>query len=420
MTPGAPGASLPRVLAGVRGHGVVDLRRHLAVHGPPPARTGDLIGACEQAALRGRGGAAFPTAAKLAAVAARRGRKVVVVNGAEGEPMSAKDRVVLERVPHLVLDGAAAAAVAVGADDVVVAVPTGAIAARAALGAAIAERGDGRHVRVEPVPEAFLTGEETALVQALEGRRAVPTVSPPRPSERGLGRRPTLVQNAETLAHLALVARHGPAWFRALGPPGHPGSALVTLGGAVRAAGVHEIALGTNLQALLDALGEPEPVRAVLLGGYHGTWVDAAAAPRLTLDRDALAAARATLGAGVVVVLPRSACPVSEVARVVGWLAGETAGQCGPCVHGLSAIGAELAGLTDARGAGASLDRLRRWSGQVAGRGACHHPDGTARFLLSALEVFEPEFELHRRFGACEDCARRPVLRLPEPAVLAA
>ena len=176
--------------------------------------------------------------------------------------MSAKDRVVLERVPHLVLDGAAAAAAAVGAEEVVVAVPAAAVVAHAALRSAIAERGDGRHVRVQAVPEAFLTGEETALVQALEGRRAIPTVSPPRPSERGLGRRPTLVQNAETLAHLALVARHGPAWFRALGTPGHPGSALVTLGGGVRAAGVHEIALGTGLQTLLDALGEPRRAHA--------------------------------------------------------------------------------------------------------------------------------------------------------------
>lgn len=282
MTGAAPAvaASLPRVLAGAHGHRGVDLRRHVALHGPLAVRGPDLVAACEEAGLRGRGGAAFPTAAKLAAVAARRGRKVVVVNGAEGEPMSAKDRVVLERVPHLVLDGAAAAAAAVGAEEVVVAVPAAAVVAHAALRSAIAERGDGRRVRVQAVPEAFLTGEETALVQALEGRRAIPTVSPPRPSERGLGRRPTLVQNAETLAHLALVARHGPAWFRALGTPGHPGSALVTLGGGVRAAGVHEIALGTGLQTLLDALGEPaEPMRAVLLGGYHGTWVGAAAAP---------------------------------------------------------------------------------------------------------------------------------------------
>jgi NADH:ubiquinone oxidoreductase subunit F (NADH-binding) len=420
MSPPRAPRALPRVLAGIHEDRPLALSEHLAVHGPAGAPR-DLAAACEAAGLRGRGGALFPTAVKLRAVAEARGRPTVVVNAAEGEPMSDKDRLLLEAAPHLVLDGAVAAARAVGAREVVVATPTGAGHAQVAVSGAIAERDDGLTIRSATVPDAFLTGEETALIQALEGRPARPTTTPPLPAQRGLRRRPTLVQNAETLAHLALVARHGPEWFRALGTPDHPGSTLVTLGGAVGRPGVYEVALGTRLGDLVDHAGGPtEPLRAVLLGGYHGTWVDAEDIAGLSLHQAALTGRGLTLGAGVVVALPQSACPVTEVARVMDWLAAQTAGQCGPCVYGLTAIAGEVAELRRGRSDLRGMGRLERWSGMVAGRGACHHPDGTTRFLAGALRVFEAEFELHRRFGACEACRARPLLDLPASAALAA
>ncbi len=169
MSADAAPASLPRLLAGAGTYDGLSLAEHHAVHGPLP-RGGDLIGACARAGLRGRGGGLFPTAVKLGAVAAARGRRIVVANGAEGEPMSVKDRVLLERVPHLVIDGAVAAAAAVGADTVVIAVPHSRVHARAALAAALAERDDRAAVSVAGVPDAFLSGEETALIAALEGR----------------------------------------------------------------------------------------------------------------------------------------------------------------------------------------------------------------------------------------------------------
>ena len=402
----------------------VTLPRLLADHAVPFGRAsfgGELIAAVDRAGLRGRGGALFPTSVKLRSVAAGRGRRVVVVNGAEGEPMSVKDRVLLERVPHLVLDGAVAAAAAVGADTIVVAIPNARVHAHAAVDAALAERDDRPRIRVAGVPDAFLSGEETAPVAALEGRAPKPTLTPPRPSERGLKRRPTLVQNTETIAHIALIARHGPGWFRALGPADHPGSTLVSLSGCVAAPGVHEIAVGTRVGDLLErAGGLTEPARAVLLGGYHGTWVDGDRAASLRLEDDELARRRLTIGAGVVVALPQSACPVAEVSRIMTWLAEETAGQCGPCVHGLAAIAAEVADVRAGRAGRQALDRLRRWSGQIAGRGACHHPDGSARFLASALSLFEPELELHRRFGPCESCAAPAVLATPSTRAVAA
>ena len=331
-------ATLPRLLAD-----------HDAPFGPAPFGSG-LIAAVDQAGLRGRGGALFPTSVKLRSVAAGRGRRIVVVNGAEGEPMSVKDRVLLESAPHLVLDGAVAAAAAVGADTIVVAIPHARVHAHASVDAALAQRDDRPRIRVAGVPDAFLSGEETALVAALEGRAPKPALTPPRPSERGLKRRPTLVQNTETMAHIALIARHGPGWFRALGPADHPGSTLVSLDGCVAYPAVHEIAVGTRVGDFLErAGGLTEPARAVLLGGYHGTWVDADRAASLRLENDQLARRRLTFGAGVLVALPQSACPVAEVSRVMSWLAGETAGQCGPCVHGLAAIAAEVADVRAGR-----------------------------------------------------------------------
>jgi len=205
----------PRVLAGARPDGApVDLAAHLARYGPLPAGR-ELIAEVEASGLQGRGGAGFPTARKLAAVAGGRGRAIVVANGVEGEPISGKDRTLLRQVPHLVLDGVALAAAAVGARRAIVAVGAGAQREREILARALAER---RHARLErlqlsleAVPQRFVAGEETALVGWLDGRAAAPTFTPPRPFERGVGGAPTLVQNAETLAHVALIARHGAA-----------------------------------------------------------------------------------------------------------------------------------------------------------------------------------------------------------------
>lgn len=401
----------PRLLAGLSSGRTASRQEHLAVHGERAGRdAAALRDEVARSGLRGRGGAGFPTAVKLQAVAAGRGPRVVVVNAAEGEPLSDKDLRLLEHAPHLVLDGALAAAAAVGADEVVVALPDGAPAAHAALRAALVERVDADAVRIATVPETFLAGEESALIRALDGGPALPTVTPPRPAERGLRRRPTLVQNVETLAHLALIARHGASWFREAGTEAHPGSTLVTVAGCVRAPGVREIALGTRLDAVLAAAGgTTEPVQAVLVGGFHGTWVRGDALD-VSLDRDGLARVHAALGAGVVVALPRSACPVAEVSAVVSWLAEQGAGQCGPCLHGLAAMDSEVRALADGRASDDALRRLSRWGAQLAGRGACHHPDGTVRFLRSATVVFAEELEEHRRFGRCDACHAPSVL----------
>ncbi len=392
-----------RLLASVRGDGrPTGLDEHLRTYGTLELAGHDLIGVARASRLRGRGGGAFPTGEKLAAVAGQRERPVVIVNAAEGEPASKKDRALLRLVPHLVLDGAVAAAGAVGADEVIVALARGAQEERNAIVAALRERRDPVEWKLGTVPDAFVAGEETALVNAVSGRAAKPSVKPPYPFERGLGGAPTLVQNAETLAHLALIARFGAKWFRSIGTESSAGTALVSLSGAVARPGVHEVALGTPLSALVQqAGGATEPHGAYLVGGYFGGWTRS---PQLALTAE-------TLGAGVVVAFPAAACGVTESARVVRYLAGETAGQCGPCVHGLDALASGLEDVARGRG-GDQRERLERWARQVTARGACRHPDGAARFVASTLDVFEEELSLHLR-GRCSGEDRRvlPVSR---------
>jgi NADH:ubiquinone oxidoreductase subunit F (NADH-binding) len=383
------------------------LARHLARHGDlriPRAMMAEI----ERAGLTGRGGAAFPTARKLAAVAAAPGRPVVVVNGTEGEPASAKDKVLLATEPHLVLDGAVIAARLAGACEVIVAAHR---AIADTVEDAIFARRDDVDMRVVEAADGFVAGEASAVVNWLAGGPPVPTQVPPRLAQHGLHGRPTLVQNAETLAHVALIARYGARWFRELGTVAEPGSMLITVIGAVREPGVREIEIGIPVDDALAAAGGPDrPLRALLIGGYFGTWVPWPGAAHLPFSAAGLAAVGAAPAAGLIAALPGGACGLAETARVARYLADESAGQCGPCVFGLDSIARELGRA--AAGQGASVPLLRRWLGQVDGRGACRHPDGAVRLIRSGLDVFAPELDLHAR-GWCSATDLDPVLPVP-------
>ena len=417
-------ALLPRLLSGLGGPGMADLDRHLALHGeirgPRELDAERLIDLVEQAGLRGRGGAGFPSATKMRAVRAARGNPIVVANGCESEPVSQKDELLLTELPHLVLDGAALAARAVGADQVIISYESPRSATRAGLETAIAQRRAARAdtVRFElfAAAERFLTGQETSLVSQINGGLPRPSFIPPRPTTRGVRRRPTLIHNVETLAHLALIARHGPDWYRELGTAAESGSTLVTVAGAVGVPGVYEIECGTPLRDLFAAAGGLGPVAGLLIGGYFGSWLPASAAVEIELSNEALAAHDATLGCGAVVALPASACPVAETVRVAVFLATETAQQCGPCVNGTASIARALHGIAEGRPPRGAFADLARWTGAVTGRGACHLPDGLAHFVATALATFARQFEHHAAHGPCDACAAEPVLEFPAPA----
>jgi NADH:ubiquinone oxidoreductase subunit F (NADH-binding) len=237
---------------------------------------------------------------------------------------------------------------------------------------------------------------------------------PPRPYERGYRGRPTLIQNPETLAQVALVARYGHDWYRELGTQADPGSALVTISGAVAAPGVYELAFGTPMTDLLAAAGgSTEPLQALLVGGYFGTWVESARAFKLRLAREDLRSVGCSLGSGVLIALGESACGLHESARVIEYLAEQSAGQCGPCVFGLRAIADSFSALADGVAHARERDRVLRWSAEVRGRGACHHPDGAVRFVHSALAVFGDEIDWHRRSHCNATPAGLPVPGVP-------
>lgn len=379
---------------------------HVARLGPLTDRRAgqDLIPALESSGLLGRGGAAFPVGRKWRAVAERSdGRAVVLANGAEGEPLSAKDRAIMTLRPHAVIDGAVLAAWAVGADEAILYVGTAHGAARRALTAALAERSLPLPIRIVDAPDRYVAGEESAAVHFVNDRDARPTNVPPRPYERGVGGLPTLVQNVESLAYAGLIARFGPDWYRAAGHTVGTGLGLglVTLAGVAHP-GVREIELGTPLGEVIGPSGaRREATQAILIGGYFGRWATVADAWDLVLDPAALRVTGLTFGCGVVSVLASADCGLEPTGRILGYLADQSAAQCGPCVFGLRAIADAAGRLAGRTGTLDDLARIERWSGQLAGRGACRHPDGAAGLLQSSFEAFGDEWQRHARSRTC-------------------
>jgi NADH:ubiquinone oxidoreductase subunit F (NADH-binding) len=373
-------------------------REHLDRVGPLPAAGPGLIQEVLESGLRGRGGAGFPTGRKMVAVRGRRGPAVVVANGTEGEPLSAKDRVLLARNPHLVLDGLVAVGAALRGDRIIIAVERARQDTVAALRHALVERPDhGPVIELVQTPSRYIAGQETALVRWINGGEARPVFGN-RIYERGVAGRPTLVDNVETLAHVGLIARFGAGWFRLIGPPAEPGSMLVTVTGGVDRPGVYEVPIGSSLTQLLGQVGARR-VQALLVGGYFGTWVGGERIAAVPLSAEGLATVGSRPGCGVIVALPDDVCAWAEVATVAEFYSAHSAGQCGPCVFGLEdiarAVRGVLAGDPEAEAA------ARHWTAMVKGRGACHLPDGAAGFVESALDVFGGEIADHR-LGRCQ------------------
>ncbi|MFI6766880.1 NADH-ubiquinone oxidoreductase-F iron-sulfur binding region domain-containing protein [Streptomyces sp. NPDC050355] len=389
----------PRLLAGLDETPRMDRVAHLARHGSLPKLTAqELVALAEDTDLRGRGGAGFPFARKLTAVmdGMRRadGKGAVVVNGSEGEPSCLKDTALLLHAPHLMLDGALLAAEALGAQEIAIGVTRRDV--ERSVRQAIDERGPVRPaLRVTLLTERFVTGEGTAMTNGLGGGPGLPSGRKVRSSERGLNGVPTLLSNTETYAQLAVAARLGALGYRNAGLPTEPGTLLLTVGGSM----VVEVPYGVQLNRVLALCGS-DPGLGVLLGGYHGTFISPEDAQTATLSREALTAYGAVLGAGAVLPIPYDTCPAGETVRVAQWMAAESAGQCGPCVLGLPALADELARAVRGGGAGA-LDAVRARMRAVEKRGACSHPDGTARFVASALAAFPEEFECHAQGFGC-------------------
>ncbi|GIH80957.1 NADH-quinone oxidoreductase subunit NuoF family protein [Planobispora longispora] len=406
-----------RLTAGLDASRRMDLSAHRAMHGTAPKLDArELAELADAVDLRGRGGAAFPFARKLRAVAAHRSESAVLVNAAEGEPASGKDTMLLTRTPHLVIEGALLAAGALGARRIVIAAAEGGMGHASAV-AAVEERGAGDRIRVAAIPERFISGEGGALVRAVNGRGGAPPGRKVRASDSGVDGLPTLLSNAETFAQLAVLATLGPEHYADVGTAREPGTVLLTVGGSAVAPAVVEVETGTPLPAVLEAC-RASPGEGVLVGGYHGAWIHPGAAAVAPVSRQGIEEAGGRLGAGIVLPLDGETCPLGETLRVARYLAAQSSGQCGPCRLGLPDVARTLADLVE--GSATALDGLRRRAAGVRGRGACSHPDGTSGFVLSALAAFPDDIQEHLLRGSCG----RPVLgvlpvpeREPEPEV---
>jgi NADH:ubiquinone oxidoreductase subunit F (NADH-binding) len=425
----APELRLPRLLAGVSYYQAAGLADHESMYGPLPLPSGRpgrnsrqrperLIDLVDRSGLTGRGGAGFPTGRKMRSVVAAPGRAVVVANGAEGEPASCKDRLLLTRVPHLVLDGITLAAYAVKADEAYLVVHGQETDLLASLEEAIAEREsvgtDPVPIQLVGIPGRYVSSEQSSIVQFINGGPGKPTFSPPRPNERGVKGRPTLVNNVETLAHVALIARYGDGWFRSIGLPSAPGSTLVTVGGAVARPGVYEIEMGTPIgQVVMLAGGPAERLHALLVGGYFGAWLPAEIAWPVPMSHVGLKSVGGAMGAGMVIALPVTSCALAETARVVSYLAEETAEQCGPCMFGLPALADALIDLAWQGGRGRAIDQIMNLIPLIEKRGACRHPDGATQLVRSMLTAFAGDARWHDQQGPCYGVRRAPLLPIP-------
>ena len=368
----------------------------------------ELLDEVERSGVLGRGGAAFPLAVKLRTVRDNGLRNnvgtVLVANGEEGEPASIKDRWLLRNRPHLVLDGLRLAAAIVAADraHVYVSDQQSARSVETALSEIGADALGGVSVAVRVVDPGYIAGEETAAVRALNGGPVKPTDKPPRPFEVGVGGRPTLVSNVETLASLPFIQQHGSAAFREHGTPQSPGTVLVTITGADRPPGLYEVPHGLPITELLALHGvSTDRVRGALMGGYFAgllnrTVLDA------TVDHETFRDLGSGLGCGAISVITDE-CPVAVAASVLAYFDRENAGQCGSCFNGTAAMAAVAGALRDGVATGEDLTRLRRWSVVLRGRGACATLDAATNIAASLLDQFPDQVQRHLK-NACQTC----------------
>ena len=403
---------VPRLTAGFDEFRRLDLRDHLDMHGDvEPLNLRDLLELTSGMRLRGRGGAGFPFVKKAQAVLESCRTldlpPVIVVNASEGEPAAWKDKTLLARAPHLLLDGAALVAAAFDAEEIVVGVAEGSVGLES-VNRALAERRMPVPSRIVTVPHRFISGEAGALIRGINGEGNIPPGVKMHASDSGVDGLPTLLSNAETFAQLAIGARIGPYAYASVGTDAEPGTVLLSVGGAAERPAVVECPAGTPLKEVLRLCGASLGP-GVLTGGFHGKWMTAEAAGQAEVSRESFQQNGGALGAGIILPIGEDTCPLGEVAQTLHYLAGESAGQCGPCRLGLPDLARNMSALLTGK---TSLDAVRLSANVVKGRGACSHPDGTARFALSALETFAEDLSAHV-YG--EGCGKpvRGVLPLP-------
>jgi NADH-quinone oxidoreductase subunit F len=379
----------------------------------------EVIEQVKASGLRGRGGAGFPAGNKWSFIPKAPGTKYVAVNADESEPGTFKDRELIEVEPHRVLEGVALCCYAIGAETAFVYIRGEYVEAADRLEAAIAEAEAanvlgaaclGTQVNVKVLvfrgAGAYICGEETALLESLEGRRPMPRSRPPFPAVEGLYRRPTVINNVETLANVPGIVDRGSGWYNSIGtPPRNTGPKIFCLSGRVNRPGNYELPLGAvTIRELIDKFGQGvidgKPVKGVLTAGVSAPILSADKLDT-KLDYDSIQAAGSMLGSASLIVLDEDTCIVRSAALMEEFFRHESCGKCTPCREGTSWLFKILTRIEQGRGAPADLELLLSLSGEISGKVLCALGDFATSPVVATVKQFQEEYERHIKDGAC-------------------
>ncbi|MGQ9599691.1 MAG: NADH-quinone oxidoreductase subunit NuoF [Anaerolineae bacterium] len=377
----------------------------------------ELIAVVKESGLRGRGGAGFPAGVKWNFMPKEPVTKYVCVNTDEGEPGTFKDRLLVEHDPHSIIEGVIIAAYAVGAHRAFVYIRGEFLLgvkrwikaiddayAHGFLGKNILGSGFDLDLSVHRGAGAYICGEETALINSLEGKRGEPRIKPPYPAQVGFWGQPTLVHNVETLANVPHIVNHGAQWYRSIGTEQSPGPKLFCVSGHVRRPGNYELPLGTPLRTILEdyagGMRGPRPLKAIIPGG--------ASTPMLMpdqidlpMDFESLAGADSMLGTGAIIVMEEGTCMVEVARRLMDFFAHESCGQCTPCRTATQRLEEILTRLVRGQGQPGDIERLEELCEGVKGLTLCPMGDAVVNPVISSLRHFRPEYEAHLSRKEC-------------------
>lgn len=382
----------------------------------------EIIEEVKKSGLRGRGGAGFPTGLKWSFIpAGAEGPRYLVCNADESEPGTFKDRELIRRNPHALIEGMAIAGFAIGASHGYIYIrgefaeeadllekTVAAARAKGFIGRNILGSGFNFELFVHRGAGAYICGEETALLESIEGFKGQPRLKPPFPAVKGLFGSPTVINNVETLAAVPAIVDKGGAWYASVGTPKSPGTKLFCVSGAVNRPGVYELPLGTPFRDLLEkncgGMKEGKKLKAVIPGGSSVPVLTAEEAWGLKLDYEAVALAGSMLGSGGVIIIDDSQCMVKLLGVLARFYHHESCGQCTPCREGCGWIQKITDRLEAGKGSPADIDTLYSVAEGMLGRTICPLADAMAMPVMSFVKKFRGEFEAH---AAGKTCARR-------------
>jgi len=424
LLPGTDAPDPTDLDAAVRGGAFEALKTALRAMTP-----GQVTGAVAGSGLRGRGGAGYPTGAKWRAAAGADGAtRYVVANGYGADPAVQTDRTLLELAPYAVIEGIALAAYAIGSREGFIAVRAEASETIRRLEAAIAaaeeagfigpdvlESGWDLALELRPVQGAYMLGEETVLLKALEGKRGQPEQRPPYPAERGLFGRPTVVDNVQTLASVPWIVKHGAEAFAAIGSKSSPGTILVQLR-APSGGGIAEVPLGTPLRTVIGLVrggrlagkDQQPPIKAVLVGGPSGGFLPADLLDT-AYDYDTLRAADAHVGSGSIVVADERACIVDLARLLTRFCADQACGKSIPCRIGTRRLSEIVDRIAIGTPLPTDVERAGDLAADVVGSGLCDHERLATLPMTSAMRYFRPELDDHLLRSTCPAGVCQPI-----------